>query len=342
MVELTAADPGVDRVVALDTDAARAGDGVPPVASLVGEETAVERQSIDPLIDDLKTLFEGASTVLHLGWAATDEAEPGAASDTVEVARRVFDAAGGAGVNHLVVVSSATVYGAWPSSPIPLTEDAPIKPNPGFAPAVALAEVERLAAEWREDHPHATVAIVRPVTTLAPDRPSWLARALRAALAFPIEDHDPATQFVHLDDLASAIDIVRRSHTGGPINVAPDGWLEGPARRALDVRPRFRVPEPVAARLASWRWRLGVAPTPPEVIPYATYPWVVANDRLRALGWRPGHTNEEAWVEGHRAGPLATLSPRRRQELVLGGAATAVAGIAAGVVIALRRRRSDD
>ena len=53
---------------------------------------------------------------------------------------------------------------------------------------------------------------------------------------------------------------------------------------------------------------------------------MIANDRLKAEGWEPASSNEEAYVGAHRAGPWATLSPRRRQELALGAAGAALAG----------------
>ena len=83
-----------------------------------------------------------------------------------------------------------------------------------------------------------------------------------------------------------------------------------------------------------------IHPTPPELLPYTVHPWVIANDRLRAEGWEPQSSNEEAFVASHRAGPWTTLSPRRRQELALGVSGAALIGGVAGVVTVLRRRRS--
>ncbi|HVX19653.1 MAG TPA: NAD-dependent epimerase/dehydratase family protein [Acidimicrobiales bacterium] len=338
VVDLTVRDEAVGRVVAVDI-ADPDDAGTPPVAALAGGTGASIERFVVMAGDDLRGPLAGATAVLYLGWAAAGGLSQGGSDRIVAVADAVLRATEGVAPLSLVVVSSAMVYGAWTTNPVPLTDAAPVRPNPGFAPALALAEVERRVADWHDDHPANTVAVLRPVTTVAPDRPGWLARALRSALGFPVEDHDPPTQFLHVDDLASAVDIVRRSGVEGTVNVAPDGWLDGAARRALDVRPRIRLPEAVAARLHGWRWRLGVAPTPPELLPYAVHPWVVANDKVRSAGWVPEHTNEEAWVAGHPAGPLATLSPQRRQELILGGAAVAAAG--AGVVAggAIRRRR---
>jgi len=63
----------------------------------------------------------------------------------------------------------------------------------------------------------------------------------------------------------------------------------------------------------------------------------VANDRLTAAGWRATLTNEEACVEAHEAGPIATMSPKRRQELLLGGSVAALAGVTTAAVLVTRR-----
>ncbi|MBV9042245.1 MAG: hypothetical protein JOZ68_14660, partial [Acidimicrobiia bacterium] len=41
--------------------------------------------------------------------------------------------AAGSDVGRVVYLSTAMVYGAWPNNPVPLTEDAPMRPNPDFA-----------------------------------------------------------------------------------------------------------------------------------------------------------------------------------------------------------------
>jgi nucleoside-diphosphate-sugar epimerase len=340
VVAAVATATGVDHVVALDSTLPAGGPTDPPVVSLAAATTTVERRRVALEEAPLAALLGGATAVVHLGVAALDEspvAEDPAA--TVAGVRRLLDAAGKADLAQLVIVSSATVYGAWPSNPVPLTEDAAVRPNPGFGPVTALAEVERLVRDWRDGHPSARVAVLRPAATVAPDRPGWLARSLRAALAFPVDGRDPATQFLHLDDLVGAVDLALRERLDGVFNVAPDGWMDGNDRRSLDQRPRLRLPEAWARKVAGWRWRLGTAPTPPQLLPYVTHPWVVANGRLRDIGWQPVHTNEEAWVDAHPGGPLATLSPRRRQELILGSAAALGLSAAAGIVAVVRRRR---
>lgn len=301
-------------------------------AEVVGLGTGAELDRAD-----LSGAFEGADTVVHLA-SAFDEHLDVEEGDDVPMLQRVLDAAAKAEASQLVVLSSAVVYGAWANNAVPLTEAAPLRPNPEFAFAVQRAEIERLVGEWRDGHPGAVVTILRPVPAVAEGGRSWLAEALRAASDLRGEEEPPA-QYLHVDDLAAAVDRAWRERLDGAFNVAPDGWLSGPETAALASElPRVPIPDRLVGRVAAWRWRLRLTSAPPGLVPYVREPWVVANDRLRATGWAPTHSNEEAYVAGHPAGPWATLSPRRRQELALGGAATVLVGAAAGVAVVLRRR----
>lgn len=329
---LLAADPDVARVVALDQADPPANGSAPPW------------HRVDLLAADLEPWFEGADTVLHLASVFGPDLDGDTSVERgleVELARRVLDIAGKVGVRRLLVLSSATVYGAWPNNDLPLTEDAHVRPNPGFSFAVQKAEVERLTFEWDDDHPTASVAVLRPVTAVAEGATGWLAEALESAADVRGRDDDPPFQFLHLDDLASAVDTVRRSDLTGPVNVAPDGWLGSTEFSSLanGSRPRLRVPDALVCRLATLRWRLGLASAPPGLVPYVRHQWVVANDKLRSTGWAPVEGNAEAYVAGYEAGPWATLSPRRRQEIALGTATGLLGAVGLGVVVAVRRRR---
>ncbi|HKE76112.1 MAG TPA: NAD-dependent epimerase/dehydratase family protein [Acidimicrobiales bacterium] len=302
---------------------------------VVGLPDGVAVRRVDLAADDVKPHVEHAEAVVHL--VSSEPATPAAATDDVVAARRVLDAAGDAGAAHLVVLSSATVYGAWPDNPVPLTEAATLRPNPGFPFAAERAEIERLTAEWREAHPGATAAVLRPARAAGPDHRDWLVRALRPGPATPGDGEEPPVQFVALDDLAAAVEVAVRERLDGAYNVAPEGSVPGEEVRALVGAPP-KVPLPT--RLVRWALRSGLGPTPPGLVPYALHPWVVASDRLRARGWQPAVTNEEACVEAHEVGAWATLSPQRRQEIALGVAgAGIVAAIAAAVVVVRRALR---
>ena len=320
-------------------------DGVTNVVALDvrGDITAHQRivpHTVDLLTADLKPLFEGAASVVHLASSFTTVSDGVDTSrHELEAARRVLEAAGATDVQRVVVLSSAMVYGAWADNPVPITEDISPRPNPDFSFGVTKAEVERLATVWADEHPGTELIILRPTTALAAGEASWVARALRGAALVDVGDSDPPVQFLHLDDLASAVVLAAKGAMSGTYNVAPDGSVDGETCRELSGRlPRLRLPEHVADRLARLGWRHG-APTPPGLTPYTIHPWVLANDRLRTAGWSPGSTNEEAYVEGTPPRPWATLNAKRRQDLALGAAAVLGAGVAWGVLALWRRLR---
>ena len=304
--------------------------------------SSVTTKQADLADADLGALFSGADSVVHLASTVTaGTLNPAEVELEAALLHRVLDALSSAAVPHLVVMSSAMVYGAWKDNPVPVTEDAAVRPNPDFDWALQRHRLERLALQWGTG-PDRSVTVLRPAAVVAEDRLGQLANTLRAARSGVAADGDPPVQYLHADDLAAAVVTSVNARYDGILNVAPDGWIPPDTLADLEgPRPRLRVPSHLARILSGLRWRSGLAPTPPGVVPYTIHPWVVANDRLRALGWRATYTNEEAWVVSHEPGPLESLPARRRQELLLAAAMVLVAGFAVTAVLAVRawRRR---
>ena len=317
VVPALVAEPGIDRVLEV-----------------------ADRGGADSTGAALKAAVAGVDTIVHLGLFGTPR--PGQEADGVQLegTRRVLEAAASSGARALVLVSSALVYGAWPNNPVPLTEDAAVRPNPGFAHALERAEAERLAAEWQDDHPGSTVALLRPVTVVGPGTDDWITWVFRDTFPLRVKGAGPPMQYVHADDLAAAVALAAGRGLDGVFNVAPDGWVSGDDIRALAAgRLRVSLPERVVRRVAGVGRVLGVSRMPAEVVPYLVHPWVVANDRLRAAGWMPRFTNEEALVDGAPMPAWQALSLQRRQLVALGAVAGVVGGAVSGAV-ALARRRS--
>lgn len=312
-----------------------------PVIVLAARSTDVPGTTghvVDLVDDDLDAHFRGVDVLVHLG-CPVDDADPYQRSEgrAVDEARAVLAAAERTAVAEVVVVSSALVLGALSSNPVPLTEAAVVHPAPGFRPAVELAEIERLVAECRDRGQ--AVTVVRAAPIVADDAPGWLAAELHRSLAYPVADRDPGLQYLHAEDLGSAIATVLHAAPGGVVHAAPDGALSGAERRALETRPRFRVPDQVAHLAASVRSAVSGTGAPEGIRPYLAEEWLLANDRLRAMGWNPSHSNEQAYTAAFRAAPWSLVPSGRRQELLLGGAGALAAVAAVGAGLALRRRQ---
>jgi nucleoside-diphosphate-sugar epimerase len=327
VLPLLLSDPDVERVVVLDRLPMRIdGDRV------VAHQVDLARSSLDELL-------VGADAVVHLAFTLGEGRRVDqSARANLQGTRRLLAAAAANQVPHVVAVSSATVYGAWPNNPVPLTEEAPLRPNPDVPYAVQKSYVEHLVADWALADDARTAAVLRPVTALAEEGETWVAWALADAASVRAGEDDPPAQFVHLDDLASAVDLARRQRLDGPYNVAPNGWIAGTTVRALKgAGPRLRLPDKVAKRLEHLRWRVRRGRSSEGLLSFATYPWVVANDRLRAAGWTPRRTNEQAYVAGTEARWWTMLSPKRRQEMALASSGALLGGLAVLTTLLVRR-----
>jgi nucleoside-diphosphate-sugar epimerase len=324
-----------------------------PVVAVTGAGTELGRRVTAALASALGARVvpvehsAGAETTLPSGVTVLVHLAPG---DHDTLARRrasalagtpeLLQAATDAGVLQVVLLSSAMTYGAWPNNPVPLTEDSVLRPDQRFVFARQLAVVEQLVDEWRRSEPARAVAVLRPVPAMAVSGTTRLVRALAAGLGARAGEDDAPAQFLHVDDLVAAVVLAVERRLDGVYNVAPDGAIDGPSLRALSgAPPRVRLPGPVVDVLASLRWRFQRGPIPPGLRPYIRWPWLVANDRLRAEGWRPTVTNEQAFVEGTEARWWTMLSPKRKQELALVGMVLGLLGLAAAAVVSGRRWR---
>ena len=326
LLRLLDADKSVDRIVGLD------------LREPAFRPKGLDFHAVDIGSADLKPLLEGVDVLVHLAFLfepLPDEAVM--VRVNIDGTRRVLDAAAATGVTKVVHVSSAFAYGARAGNPIPLTEDAALKPNDAFLFAAHKAETERLLVEWADGHPGVVTTVLRPALLLGGGTPAALRSLVRGRFPVRVRDAAPEVQFLHVDDLASALAFALDHDLAGAYNVAPDGWLSHEDATALaGWVPRVAVSADVADRLARRLWTAGIGDLPPGMVPLLVHPCVVANDRLRAAGWAPRHTNEEALLacvdeEGGAGG---------RKGLAVGAAVAG--GVVAGALAwaLLRKRRS--
>jgi len=288
--------------------------------------------------EDQASIVERCDVVVDLGSsdydrrAARRESVTGVAASTLFTADRLR-------ASQVVFVSSALVYGALANNPVPLTEEAVLRPDVEFVFARQLASAEELVEQWRQSRSGRVTCVLRPVVALAAGRNSRLSAALVSGLGRRFAEDDPPSQFLHLDDLAVAIALAVEQRLDGVYNVAPDGWVAGERVRALSgERPRIPIPERLTEVVGGLRWRFQRGPIPPGLRSYTREPWVVSNGRLRATGWRATVTNEQTYVESTEAPWWTMVSPKRRQELALGaGVAAVVVAALVGVLIGRRR-----
>ena len=144
-------------------------------------------------------------------------------------------AAANAGATHVVVISSAAVYGASPYTPGFVDEAWEAPPTYPNRVAAWWTGFEREAARVCAE---AAVTILRPAPLL--DGDSYVSRLFTGYAAFTVAGHDPPLQLLALDDLCEAIVRVLDAPAPGVFNVAPADAITVAA--AVRMASRWRIP----------------------------------------------------------------------------------------------------
>jgi len=259
---------------------------------------------------------------------------------TVRTAQALVMGAAAAGVRHVVVVTSATVYGATAATPVPLPEDAPLAGARDDGLVGDLLAVEDVLVEARRVHAALQITVVRPAALVGTGIDTVLTRHFEAPRLLAVSGARPAWQFCHLDDLATAVRAVVAGSLGPVVTVGSDGVLQQEQVERLSGMRRIELSEATALGTAQQLHRVGVLPTPASELTYVLHPWAVSSATLVAHGWQPAYDNETCLgVLLHEIRGRHALAARRvdRKDAALGAASAAVALVATAAL--LRRAR---
>lgn len=326
---------GVRKVIALDTRRVELPGVVFRQADARDPVLAERLTDVDVLIHaDLDTSPD-TEAVLRTAW-------------NVRGVQTVLTAAAAAGVNRVVLYTSAVVYGAHPDNPVPLAEDAPLRAVPDGSLVGDYLEIERLAERAPKAHPGLSVTVLRPTVLTGPGVDTVFTRHFEAPRLLVVKDTEPCWQFCHVEDLASGLAHAAMSDVDGALAVGSDGWLGQQEVEEISGMRRMELPESLALGAAERLHRLHLTPAPATDLQYVMHPWAVSTERLKATGWRPEFGNAEAFqallleIEGHHAA-LARRLGKKDAAAGLGaaGATVALVGTAALVRRARKKRRGN-
>jgi len=293
----------------------------------------------DPGIRDA---LEGVDVLVHLAFLIDSHRDGDLMrAINVEGTRTVIEAAHAAGVGRVVHLSSVVAYGAHPDNDLPLTETSALRGTPGYDYSEHKREVEEWLWSWHADHPELRLTVLRPAAVLGPGVESVVTRLLELPRMPAVAGHRPPLQFVHVDDVVTAIEHVMVEDLDGVYNVCAEGWLPYDEVVTAVGRGLVEVPLGVATGAADLGWRLGLTGYPVGVVQMLMHPWVMSSARLTATGWHPRHTNRDALAETlaeHGDRVLIGRWRTSRTAVAIGGRVLGAAAIA-GAVAAVRRRR---
>src|SRR3954467_3228112 len=304
--------------VSLDLARADAA-GPPPTPPRRGAARAGAAGQLPPLLG-------GVDAVVHLAWAF----QPARNADylaraTVGATAAVLRAAGAAGVDHLVLMSSIGVYSPVHrvgGAPPAVREDHARLGVPSLPYSRQKVAAERLLDDYEQTWASSrrmAVARLRPglvmqraagSALLRYATPAWFPSAVLGAVPVLPLDRRLTFSAVHSDDVAAAVLAVLSQRATRPFTLAAEPPLtRDDVAAALHARP-VHVPMPVVRAAIALTWQARLQPLDPGWMDLAAASPLLDSTRARTeLGWVPavdardalrdavGGMREQVWTE---------------------------------------------
>jgi len=262
-------------------------------------------ETVDYEVDFNKRTFEDVfrehdfHAVLHLGRIQSSELDRNRRfSSNVIGTDRLFRLCLKYGIDQVLVLSTYHVYGADPHNPSLIEEDFPLKAAGLTQDLVDAVELENLANIRLYQHPELNITILRPCNIVGPGVRNTLSRMLAQRAAPCMGGFSPLMQFIHVEDMAEAVELAFEHNRPGVYNVAPDDYIS--FQDALELAGCRRlfltsVPEIVPRTLAGL---LGRYSFPTYLIGFFKYPVVIDGSKFATtFGFAPKHTFNEIFAD---------------------------------------------
>ena len=282
-------DPSIERIIGVDV--------VPPPHD-IGRAEFVRADIRNPTIGRVMTQAK-VDTVVHMSVIATPTSAGGRASqkeiNVIGTMQLLAACQKSDTIERLVVKSSTSVYGSSPRDPALFTEDMNPKAMPRLGFGKDSVEVEGYVRGFSRRRPDVDVSMLRFANAMGPR----IHTALTDYFALPMIPaqlgFDARLQFLHEDDLTSAMVLATTGPAVGIVNVAGDGFLTLSQCAAILGRPVFPVIGGTGL-IGSTIKRWGIAEFPTDQLALLAYGRGVDTTRMRALlGFEPEYTTRETF-----------------------------------------------
>ena len=319
-----AADPGIDRVIGVDTVAPRG-----ELLRRMGRAEFVRADIRNPLIARVISTA-GVDTVVHAAMTASPRGAGGRATmkemNVIGTMQLLAACQTSTTVTRLVVRSTGAVYGASSRDPALFTEQSEPRATSASGYAKDAVEVEGYIRGFARRCDDVDVTVLRFCNLIGPRIDSVLTRYFALPVVPTVLGYDARVQLLHEEDALAVLERAVREPLPGVFNAAGDGVL----LLSQAVRRAGRVPVPVPGPATSTVARLlrgtRLVDFTPEQTRFLNFGRVLDTTRLRTrFGFTPRWTTAQAfddYVAGRSLRPVVDpdrLAAVQRGVLALAG-----------------------
>jgi UDP-glucose 4-epimerase len=210
-------------------------------------------------------------------------------------------------VRHLVVKSSALVYGASYRDPAWFREDMTRNGPAKTRVEKTLLEAESYLQDFAAETPQVTVTVLRCANVLGAALVTPISRALSLPAVPCLFGFDPLLQFVEENDVVRALEFAMRADLSGVYNLAGDGRLPWSEVTAMVGKLPWPLPPAMTSLGTVPLARLGLVDLPPELLALLRFGRGIDNRRLKEAGFDYTCTTVDAVDRFRKANRVRSL-----------------------------------
>lgn len=238
---------------------------------------------------------ERPSALIHLGALHDPRSSPKERhSWNIVGFQRLLDYSAQFRIPKLIILSGADVYGAHPSNPQFLTEDAPLLGAQENGHMRDRIELDMLAQSHLWRYPEIETVILRPAHIVGAIR-SLASSYLRLDRPFTILGYDPMVQITDERDVARAMILALKPGVRGIFNIRGSGEL--PLSKLIERLGKRAIPIPrsLLRGVVSRAFQVHLSAFTEGELDHLRFPCTVDDSRAReTLGYAPRYSLEES------------------------------------------------
>ncbi len=278
--------PGVEEVIGLDWSPM-----VYPHPRFQGLRLDIRDRRLQEYLVGVEVVIHLAFVVLGSSLGRRRKERNLMRSINLEGSRNLFKAAREAGVRQVIYTSSAAVYGTWPDNPVPLTEQAPRRPVPGFGYSEDKAAVEFWLDSFEREAGPPAITRLRLHAVVGRSAQPLLNRIARSRIYIRGAPGGPLVQCLWEDDAVDAILVALARRLPGIFNIAGYRPLPWPELVARHHRVPVGLPYGLARTIHRLLWQFSGRFGDPGWLGGLRYPLVLDCSRAREqLHWRSNYS----------------------------------------------------
>ncbi|MBS1985677.1 MAG: NAD-dependent epimerase/dehydratase family protein [Bdellovibrionales bacterium] len=198
------------------------------------------------------------------------------------------------GVQKVVVMSTFHVYGAHQHNHIHISETDPLRASQIFPELMDAIELDHVSRVFLHQYRRMRTVILRPANIIGSRINNRITQILRAETSPVLMGYDPMLQFIHENDVATAVELAMASERSGIYNVAGEGAIAYSDAIRLAGSKAWSVPHFVAYPMIGLLARFRIL-FPKHLMDYFRYPTIISDAAFRRdFGFKPSVTTVEA------------------------------------------------